>query len=201
MLNFSDQFTSSLLLAKSGLPGDYTEENVRLWKEFIEKAFKNEDYLRFLKETNEWMKETKCPVNIDGKYYCNTPSCYLNVCNYPQELMEGYAPMEGRWVRMDSSITYTPDPFLVPEKLRNGKGKLVYFSLGSISSCYKPLMTRLLSILGEIEHRFIVSTGPIGEQYADLLSANQYGENFLNQLAVLQSVEVSYFRLANDHYH
>lgn len=185
----NDHITNRCLpLLKSGLPGDYTEENVKLWKNFIEKTLKNEDYLKFLKETNDWMKETKCPVNIDGRYYCNTPSCYLNVYNWPLEL--DYANMEGNWVRMGSSITYTPDPFPIPQSLAKLPGRLIYFSLGSISSCYKPLMTRMLSILGEIEHRFIISTGPTGDQYAHLLSANQYGEKIVNQLAVLQSVEV-----------
>ena len=144
---------------------------MRLWKDFIEKTLKNEDYLKFLKETNDWMKETNCPVNIDGKYYCNTPGRYLNVYNWPLEL--DYAKMKGNWVRMDSSITEAPDPSPIPDKLAKLPGKLIYFSLGSISSCYKPLMTRLLRLLGEIEHRFIVSLGPIGDQYAGLLSANQ----------------------------
>lgn len=162
---------------------------MKLWEEFIEKTLKIDDYLLFLKETNDWMKETGCPVNIDGKYYCHTPSCYLNVRNWPREL--DYAEMEGNWVAMDSSITYPlSDALAVPEKLAKLPGKLIYFSLGSIASCYKPLMTRLLDILGQIEHRFIVSTGPIGDQYAGLLSENQHGKPHLDQLAVLQSVEV-----------
>lgn len=134
------------------------------------------------------MKATNCPVNIDGQYYCNTPSCHLNVYNWPLEL--DYAKMEGNWVRMDSSICEAPDPFVIPQSLAKLPGCLIYFSLGTISSCYKPLMTRLLAILGEIKHRFIISTGPTGDQYADLLSANMYGQKTVNQLAVLQSVEV-----------
>ena len=96
--------------------------------------------------------------------------------------------MPGNFCRIDSAVTEMPQPFAVPEKLRNQSGKLIYFSLGSMSSCYKPLMNRLLKIFSQINHQFIVSTGLIGEQYE--LSANQYGEKYLNQLAVLQSVDV-----------
>lgn len=49
-------------------------------------------------------------------------------------------------------------------------------------------MERLLKIFSELPHRFIVSTGLIGEEYK--LSENQYGEKFINQLAVLQTVDV-----------
>lgn len=49
-------------------------------------------------------------------------------------------------------------------------------------------MNRLLKIFAQIEHRFIVSTGLIGEQYE--LAENQYGEKFLNQLSILQTVDL-----------
>ena len=85
-------------------------------------------------------------------------------------------------------MTDIPERFEIPEKLKNLSGELIYFSLGSHSAIYKPMMNRLLKIFSEIPHRFIVSKGPTGDQY--VLSANQYGENFLNQLSVLQRTSV-----------
>lgn len=143
-----------------------------------------------MKEANDLLKKENCPINFDGRYMYYAPSPYLNVYNYPEELNyeTDVVKMPGRWVRTESAVTDTPDPFPIPKKLENLPGKLIYFSLGSMASCYKPLMTRLLKMFGQMGHRFIVSTGLIGEQYE--LAANQYGEKFLNQLAVLQTVDV-----------
>lgn len=168
------------------MPGDYTSENVKLWNFFIEQALKHEDYLKFLDEANKWLKETKSPVNLDGRYYAQAPSPYLSVFNLPKELE--YERMDGNWVRIDSTVVDTPEPFPVPKKLESLPGKLIYFSLGSMASSYKPLMDRLLAILSEIPHRFIISTGYYHEEYK--LPTNLYGEQYVKQLAVLQSVEV-----------
>ena len=85
---------------QSILPGDLTEENKKRWAEFIEKAISHDDYLKFMKEANDWLIETDSPVRLDGRYVAYTPSPYLNVYNFPKEL--DYAKMQGNWVRMDS---------------------------------------------------------------------------------------------------
>ena len=90
----------SSLCTQSILPGDLTEENKQLWTKFIEKAISHEDYLKFMKEANDWLRETNSPVRLDGRYVAYTPSPYLNVYNFPKEL--DYAKMQGNWVRMDS---------------------------------------------------------------------------------------------------
>lgn len=59
-----------------------------------------------------------------------------------------------------------PEPYPVPEKLKNLPGKLIYFSLGSMASVYRPLMHKMLEILAKLPHRFIISTGMIGDEYA-----------------------------------
>ena len=159
---------------------------MKLWEDFIEKALRHEDYLKFLDEANRWLKETNSPVNLDGRYYAHAPSPYLSVFNLPKEL--DYEKMDGNWLRIDSAVVDTPEPFKIPAKLEGLPGKLIYFSLGSMSSSYKPLMDRLLAIMGEIPHRFIISTGFYHDEYK--LPANLYGEKYVNQLAVLQSVEV-----------
>ena len=81
-----------------------------------------------------------------------------------------------------------PTPFDVPEKLKNLPGKLIYFSLGSMAAVYKPLMQKMLDVLEQLPHRFIISTGLIGEEY--VMKDNMYGEKWLNQVAVLQTVDM-----------
>lgn len=49
-------------------------------------------------------------------------------------------------------------------------------------------MDRLLKIFSEINHRFIVSLGLLAEEFE--LADNQYGEKYIDQLAVLQTVDV-----------
>ena len=63
---------------------------MKLWNEFIEKALKHEDYLKFMDEANRWLKETKSPVNLDGRYYAQAPSPYLNIYNYPKGRQFGF---------------------------------------------------------------------------------------------------------------
>lgn len=143
-----------------------------------------------MEKANNLLKQEKCPINFDGRYMYYAPSPYLNVYNYPAELdyVTEEVKMPGRWVRAESAVTDSPDPFPIPKKLENLPGKLIYFSLGSMASCYKPLMTHLLEMFAGMNHRFIVSTGLTGEQYE--LAQNQYGEKFLNQLALLQTVDM-----------
>lgn len=51
-------------------------------------------------------------------------------------------------------------------------------------------MQKVLRILSRIPHRFIVSKGVIGHEYDSLMADNMHGENWLNQLSVLQTVEI-----------
>ena len=51
-------------------------------------------------------------------------------------------------------------------------------------------MTKMLRILAQLPHRFIVSKGMIGHEYDSLMADNMCGENYLNQNAVLQSVSM-----------
>lgn len=88
---------------------------------------------------NKWMKEENSPINFDDKYFYTSPSPYLNVYNYPKELdyVSDTIKLPGNFVRIDSAIVDIPSPFTMPEKLKNKPGKLIYFSLGSMASCYK----------------------------------------------------------------
>lgn len=81
-----------------------------------------------------------------------------------------------------------PEPFKIPEKLTklNNDWKVVYVSVGSWTSAYKPLMEHVVSVLAQLPYKFILSGGPLLDQLK--LGENTYSERFLPQLSVLQSV-------------
>ena len=60
---------------RSGLDGEYTEENRKKWNQFIEDAYRDEKFLKFMKELNSYLKQENAPVNLDGKYmyYASSP--------------------------------------------------------------------------------------------------------------------------------
>lgn len=99
----------------------------------------------------------------------------LNCLGYPKELdyTEDGIVLPGKWLRIDSPIFKPyPTPFEVPEKLKNLPGKLIYFSLGTVVSMYEPLMQKVINILSQLNHRFIISLGKTGARYK--LANNHY---------------------------
>lgn len=70
------------------------------------------------------------------------------------------------------------------------KQTLKCFSLLFQASAYKPLMQKMIEILSELPHRFILSKGVRGHEYDAIMGDNLDGEIFINQLAVLQSVSM-----------
>ena len=67
------------------------------------------------------------------------------------------------------------------------EGALIYLSLGSLGSADVDLMKRLVEVLGEMPHRFIVSKGPQHDLYE--LAPNMVGAEFLPQPAILPVVD------------
>src|SRR6185437_3734308 len=65
--------------------------------------------------------------------------------------------------------------------------RLVYLSLGSLGSADVELMRRLVDLLSDTPHRYIVSRGPRHDEYA--LADNMTGSEFLPQTSVLPHVD------------
>jgi MGT family glycosyltransferase len=80
-------------------------------------------------------------------------------------------------------VRETEDPFEVPESLRGGEGALVYLSLGSLGSADIELMRRLVSVLADTPHRYIVSKGPRADELE--LPDNMWGEGRLPQTSIV----------------
>ena len=65
---------------------------------------------------------------------------------------------------------------------------LIYLSLGSLGSADVGLMRRLVAVLADTPHRYIVSKGP---QHADYeLAPNMWGAEFLPQTKIVPQVDL-----------
>lgn len=93
------------------------------------------------------------------------------------------------WVRMEIAVRQNDGrTFEIPECLQNKKGKLIYLSMGTLGSANLNLMIRLVDSLSRCPHRFVVSKGGHGRHYS--LPDNMWGEDFVDQLAVLSVVDL-----------
>ena len=116
-------------------------------------------------------------------------SPYLNLYVYPSEL--DYVrehPLDPTWHRIESCVRASDNEFEIPDQLREGIGALIYLSLGSLGSADVGLMKRLVEVLEDTPHRYIVSKGPCHDEYE--LADNMWGAEFLPQPAILPQVDL-----------
>jgi MGT family glycosyltransferase len=112
-------------------------------------------------------------------------SPWLNLYLYPQELDYPRGVALGRtWHNLHTCVRATDDPWAPPAS--DGR-RLVYLSLGSLGSADVELMRRLVALLADTPHRYIVSRGPRHDEYE--LADNMTGEEFLPQTSVLPHVD------------
>jgi MGT family glycosyltransferase len=99
-------------------------------------------------------------------------------------------PLDATWRRLDSSVRATDDDFELPEPTANrpADSALIYLSLGSLGSADVDLMRRLVAVLADTPHRYIVSKGP---QHADYeLAPNMWGAEFLPQTKIVPLIDL-----------
>ena len=119
-------------------------------------------------------------------------SAVLNLYVYPQ--VADYTdrrPLDtDRWRRLDSSVRATDAAFELPAELadRPTGSSLIYLSLGSLGSADVSLMRRLVAVLGDTPHRYIVSKGPQHDDYD--LAPNMWGAEFLPQTSIVPLVDL-----------
>jgi UDP:flavonoid glycosyltransferase YjiC (YdhE family) len=115
----------------------------------------------------------------------------LNLYVYPQTVdYVDRRPLDDTWTRLDSAVRATDAAFELPESMadRPAGSALVYLSLGSLGSADVELMRRLVAVLADTPHRYIVSKGP---QHADYeLASNMWGAEFLPQTKIVPLVDV-----------
>ncbi len=110
-------------------------------------------------------------------------SVFPEVADYPRS-----RPLGPTWHRLESSVRTTDEPWEVPDELRDGDGALIYLSLGSLGSADVELMRRLVEVLAETRHRYIVSKGPRADEFD--LPDNMWGEGRLPQTSIIPSCDL-----------
>jgi MGT family glycosyltransferase len=110
-------------------------------------------------------------------------SLYPEVADYPRS-----RPLSQTWHRLDSSVRETEDPWEIPDELRSRGGALVYLSLGSLGSADLDLMKRLVSVLAETPHRYIISKGPRAAEFD--LPDNMWGAGRLPQTSIVPACDL-----------
>jgi MGT family glycosyltransferase len=165
----------------TGLPFDDRSE----WGSY------REEYRRAIDEMqasfSKFCVERGAPPLPDGEMIHS--SDWLNLYLYPSEVdYPRSEPLGPTWHNLESSVRTTDAEWKLPPELADGDGALVYVSLGSLGSGDVPLMKRLVEVLAETPHRYIVSMGPQHSEYE--LADNMAGEEFLPQVSVLPQVDL-----------
>ena len=163
------------------------------WKKYHEEI--KSIFAPMLKKLDDFYVSEGLPKRKVIEWYYHSP--YLNIYHYPLELdYTDLRPNPPNWIRIDTFMIKSKEEFVVPEKLKNLPGKLIYYSLGSLSSINIELMKRLIGFLSSSPHRFIVSKGAFGDKYE--LPDNFWGDNFVPQTAVLKVVDLAIIHGGNN---
>ena len=137
---------------------------------------------------NDWVQEQGAPTLPDLEFIHTSDA--LNLYVFPEELdYTSERPLDATWHRLDSSVRETDPDFELPAVVTDrptGSG-LVYLSLGSLGSADVELMKRLVEVLGQTPHRYIVSKGPQHAEYD--LADNMWGEEFVPQTRIIPLVD------------
>ena len=162
----------------------YPTEDRRGWDEF--RAEYRRTHFEMWQTFNDWCVSQGTDPLPHLEFIHTSP--WLNMYLYPEAADYRRAtPLAPTWHRLDSSVRATDDPFEVPSSLE-GDGSLIYLSLGSLGSADVDLMKRLVSVLAETPHRYIVSKGPQHTEYE--LAPNMWGAEFLPQTNILPLVDL-----------
>jgi MGT family glycosyltransferase len=168
--------------AYTGLPaGDRTE-----WDAY--RAEYRRTHADMHAEFDAFCREHGCPPLPDLEFIHESE--HLNLYLYPEAAdYPRSRPLGERWHRIDSCVRdpqgSAPE---LPAHVAEGEGGLVYLSLGSLGSADVELMRNLIGALADTRHRYIVSMGPLHDQFE--LADNMWGEEFLPQPALLPMVDL-----------
>jgi MGT family glycosyltransferase len=171
-----------------GLPptfSGYPLEDRAGWDEF--RAAYDRTHRATWERYNAFVVEQGAPPLPDLEFI--HASEHLNLYVYPEALdYPRERPLGPTWHRLESSVRTTEEAWEVPPSLREGDGALVYLSLGSLGSADVDLMRRLVQVLADTPHRYIVSKGPRADEFE--LPDNMWGEGRLPQTSIVPQVDL-----------
>jgi MGT family glycosyltransferase len=167
----------------SGLPSDDRSE----WGTFA--AEYDRTHREMWADFDDWVREQGARPLPDLEFMHGAET--LNLYVYPATAdYTDRRPLDRTWRRLDSSVRATDGAFELPEPIANrpAGSALIYLSLGSLGSADVSLMKRLVAVLADTPHRYIVSKGP---QHADYdLASNMWGAEFLPQTKIIPLVDL-----------
>jgi MGT family glycosyltransferase len=162
----------------------YPSADRSLWSAF--RAEYDRTHRPLWSEFDEWVREQGAAGLPDLEFIHNGK---LNLYVYPEVAdYTGSRPLDSSWLRLDSSVRQTDERFVLPAELADRDGALIYFSLGSLGSADVELMRRVIDTLGKTPHRYIVSKGPLHQEFE--LADNMWGAEFLPQTRIIPSVDL-----------
>ncbi|HEX5016160.1 MAG TPA: nucleotide disphospho-sugar-binding domain-containing protein [Actinomycetes bacterium] len=167
----------------SGLPADDDSE----WAAF--RAEYERTHRSMWADFNEFVVDSGAKPLPDLDFM--PESAHANLYLFPEEAdYVDRRPLGPTYHRIDSSVRSTDAPFELPAELtdRPAGSRLVYLSLGSLGSADVDLMKRLVEVLGQTPHRYIVSKGPQHTEYE--LADNMWGQEFLPQTTLMPMVDL-----------
>jgi MGT family glycosyltransferase len=170
--------------AYSGFPADDPTE----WEAFREEY--DRTHRSIWQDFDAWCREQGTAPLPDLEFIHGSRD--LNLYVYPEVAdYTSRRPLDPRlWRRLDSSVRATDAAFTLPPELaaRPAGSGLIYVSLGSLGSADVDLMRRLVAVLADTPHRYIVSKGPQHDQYE--LAPNMWGAEFVPQTSIIPLVDL-----------
>ncbi len=164
----------------SGLPADDRSE----WDAF--RAEYDRTHRSMWQAYSDWVQSCDARPLADLEFIHQSDD--LNLYTYPEVIdYTERRPLGANWHRLDSSVRATDAPFDMPSEL-GADGALIYLSLGSLGSADVELMQRLVDVLGDTPHRYIVSKGPLHDTFD--LAPNMWGAQQVPQTNVLPHVDL-----------
>jgi UDP:flavonoid glycosyltransferase YjiC (YdhE family) len=169
--------------AYSGLPADDSSQFGQFREEY------RRTHGAMWADFNTWVQEQGAPPLPDLEFIHTSDQ--LNLYIYPEAIdYTDRRPLNATWHRLDSSVRQTDARIELPDELltRPDGSALIYLSLGSLGSADVDLMKRLIEVLADSSHRYIVSKGPRHSEYE--LPANMWGAEFLPQTRIMPLVDL-----------
>lgn len=169
-----------------GLSG-LAQDDPASWEPF--RARFEETHREMWETFNAWVVEQGAEPLPDMEFMPRDNAA--NIYVYPEEADYVAArPLDESWHRIDSSVRLTDEDYVVPPEVadRPDGSALVYLSLGSLGGADVELMQRLVDVLADSPHRFIVSKGPQADRIT--LAPNMVGEATVPQTKVIPQVDL-----------
>ena len=179
------------------------KKDAHLWPEYRIQRKRSDMF----EKRKEWFKN--CNTALDNNEWVLSGSNYLNLYIYPKfcnyfeseelpgkwyaashcildEKIEDYFQLKDEKENLVNFIKH-PGKVLLTNEFLAKKGKLILFSMGTVVTFHTKIMSMLLDIISNIEHKFVVSLGASFNKIK--LPDNCVGASYLDQKELYSTVD------------